>query len=116
MTVELLIDLIGVRLNGPRAAQLDLEINLVVSDRDDDAWSFGVRQGVVHARHAEGNSQATVHISSTIAAFSEFASGSKSLEELLASEDFRVTGDVTSLNTLVDSLDVFEFGFEIVLP
>jgi alkyl sulfatase BDS1-like metallo-beta-lactamase superfamily hydrolase len=116
MTVELLIDLIGVRLNGPRAAQLDLEINLVVSDRDDDAWSFGVRHGVVHARHAEGNSQATVHISSTIAAFSEFASGSKSLEELLASEDFRVTGDVTSLNTLVDSLDVFEFGFEIVLP
>jgi alkyl sulfatase BDS1-like metallo-beta-lactamase superfamily hydrolase len=118
MTVELLLDLIGVRLNGPRAVQLglELEINLVVSDRDEGTWSFGVRHGVVHARHAERNPQAVLEIRSTIAAFSEFCSGSKSLEELLESESLRVVGDPSPLHALADCLDVFEFGFEIVLP
>jgi len=116
MTVDMLIDLMGVRLNGPRAAPLDLEINLVISDRDDDAWSFGVRHGVIHARHGERNAEATVEIRATLAAFSEFSSGSKPFEELLASDAFQATGDVGVLGTFVDCLDDFEFGFEIVLP
>jgi len=116
MSVDLLFDLLGVRINGPRAAQLDMEGTLVVSDRDRDTWSFGVHHGVLHARHGERSSKATIEIVATLVAFSEFASGSKSLDELLVEESFRASGDLASLRNLADCLDVFEFGFEIVLP
>jgi alkyl sulfatase BDS1-like metallo-beta-lactamase superfamily hydrolase len=35
---------------------------------------------------------------------------------LVARDEFEVTGDVDALREFVDKLDVFEFGFEIVLP
>ncbi len=49
-------------------------------------------------------------------ALAAFAAGSQNFETLIAREDFEVNGDVNRLRDLVDRLDVFEFGFEIVLP
>jgi alkyl sulfatase BDS1-like metallo-beta-lactamase superfamily hydrolase len=115
MTPELLLDLIGVRLNGPACADFELEVELVIADRGDERWSFGVRHGVLHARRDERTS-ASVGVIASLAAFAVFATGSKSFEELLAREDFEVTGDVSGLRSLCENLDVFEFGFEIVLP
>jgi len=115
MTPELLLDLIGVRLNGPRSADFELEVELVIADRGDERWSFGVRNGVLHARR-DARSAASVVVISSIAAFAVFATGSKGFDELIARDDFEVTGDVARLRELVDQLDVFEFGFEIVLP
>jgi alkyl sulfatase BDS1-like metallo-beta-lactamase superfamily hydrolase len=115
MTPELLLDLIGVRLNGPRSADFAIEVELVVADRGDERWSFGVRNGVLHARrNARGNG--SVGVISSVAAFAVFATGSKGFDELIAREDFEVTGDVERLRELVGNLDEFEFGFEIVLP
>ena len=116
MTVDLLVDLLGVRLNGPRAERLELDVNLVISDRDGDLWTFGTRHGVIHARHGVRSTSALVEIESTIESFSAFASGSKSLEELLGTDGFRATGELALLAQFVESLDVFDFGFEIVLP
>jgi len=115
MTPELLLDLIGVRLNGPRAAAFELEVELVIADRGDERWNFGVQHGVLHARR-DARGVGSVGVISSIAALAVFATGSKSFDELLAREDFAVTGDVSGLRTLTDLLDVFEFGFEIVLP
>jgi alkyl sulfatase BDS1-like metallo-beta-lactamase superfamily hydrolase len=116
MTVELLTDLLGVRLNSSRASHLDVEVNLIVSDRDDERWTFGVRSGVVHARRGVTNPNATVQMRASLESFSGFASGSKALDELLDLGDFIVEGDVSLLASLVSCLDDFEFGFEIVLP
>jgi alkyl sulfatase BDS1-like metallo-beta-lactamase superfamily hydrolase len=115
MTPELLLDLIGVRLNGPSAADFEIEVELVVADRGDERWSFGVRNGVLHVRRGARN-VGSVGVISSIAAFAVFATGSKSFDELIARDDFEVTGDVAALRGLVERLDVFEFGFEIVLP
>jgi alkyl sulfatase BDS1-like metallo-beta-lactamase superfamily hydrolase len=115
MTPELLLDLIGVRLNGPRSIDFVIEIELVIVDRGDERWSFGVRHGVLHARRNARNS-GSVGVISSIGAFAMFATGSKSVDELLARDDFEVTGDVHRLRAFVEMLDVFEFGFEIVLP
>jgi linear primary-alkylsulfatase len=115
MTPELLLDLIGVRLNGSRSAEFELEVELVIADLGDERWNFGVRHGVLHARR-DARGVGSVGVISSIAAFAVFATGSKSFDELLAREDFAVTGDVSALRALVDLLDVFEFGFEIVLP
>jgi alkyl sulfatase BDS1-like metallo-beta-lactamase superfamily hydrolase len=116
MTVELLLDLLGVRLNSPKAKDISLEVNLVVRDRENDAWSFGAKNGVLHARHREQTSNSTVSIDTTIGELAALASGSKPFDELVASPDFRVTGDVDVLRDFVRCLDDFEFGFEIVLP
>ncbi len=115
MTPELLLDLIGVRLNGPRSVDFEVEIELVITDRGDERWGFGVRNGVVHARRDARNS-GSVGVISSIAAFAVFATGSQSFDDLLARDDFAVTGDVVRLRELVEKLDVFEFGFEIVVP
>jgi alkyl sulfatase BDS1-like metallo-beta-lactamase superfamily hydrolase len=115
MTPELLLDLIGVRLNGPNSSAFEIEVDLVVADRGDERWSFGVRNGVLHARR-NARSSAPVGVITSIAAFAVFASGSRSFDELIARDDFEVTGDVARLRALADLLDVFEFGFEIVLP
>jgi alkyl sulfatase BDS1-like metallo-beta-lactamase superfamily hydrolase len=49
-------------------------------------------------------------------AFAVFATGSKSFDELIARDDFQVTGNAQLLRALAERRDVFEFGFEIVLP
>jgi alkyl sulfatase BDS1-like metallo-beta-lactamase superfamily hydrolase len=116
MTTELLLDLIGVRLNAPSAATFTIEVHLDVLDRDDDQWTFGVRHGVLHARHRARNPGADLTIRSSIAAFAEFAAGSRGLDEIMSREDFEVAGEVARLDELARHLDVFEFGFEIVLP
>src|SRR5579863_7748630 len=115
MTPELLLDLIGVRLNGPGSADFELEVELVIADLGDERWSFGVRHGVLHARR-DARTVGSVGVISSLVAFAAFATGSKSVEELLERDDFAVTGDVAKLRGLADLLDVFHFGFEIVLP
>ncbi len=116
MTTEMLLDLIGVRLNGPGAAMFAIEVNLEILDRDDGQWTFGVRHGVLHARHNAQHPGADVTVRTSIAAFAEFAAGSGGLDAVLTREDFEVAGDAALLGELARHLDVFEFGFEIVLP
>jgi alkyl sulfatase BDS1-like metallo-beta-lactamase superfamily hydrolase len=57
-----------------------------------------------------------VTIRSSLAAFAAFAAGSTSFDELVNRDDFLVEGNLELLRELVTLLDVFEFGFEIVLP
>ena len=84
MTPELALDLLGVRLNGPRAEHLAFDVNVTIADRDDDPWTFGVRHGVLHSRHVARVQDAPVDVTTSIEAFVAFASGSKSVEELRA--------------------------------
>ena len=115
MTPELLLDLMGVRLNGPRSAEFEIEVELVIADHGGERWSFGVRHGVLHARR-DARAAASVSVISSLSALAAFAAGSKSFDELVAQDDFDVAGDVAGLRGFFDRLDVFEFGFEIVLP
>jgi alkyl sulfatase BDS1-like metallo-beta-lactamase superfamily hydrolase len=116
MTCELLLDLIGVRLHGPRAADFRIDVNLNIVDRSGEAWSFGVRHGVLHARSEGSQSRPDATIDCSLAAFAALASGSRTLEELVAQEDFTLDGDRGLLDEFLGLLDVFDFGFEIVLP
>ena len=116
MTCDLLLDLIGVRLNGPRAAAFRIEVNVNVTDGERERWTFGVRHGVLHARNGESHPSPDLEVDCSIASFAALASGSLSVESLLAHEDFSLRGERALLEEFVDLLDVFEFGFEIVLP
>jgi alkyl sulfatase BDS1-like metallo-beta-lactamase superfamily hydrolase len=116
MTTELLLDLVGVRLNGPAARYFRIDVNLELSDVGHDQWTFGVHRGVLHARASDVAANVDVTIRSSLAAFAAFAAGSTSFDELVNRDDFLVEGNLELLRELVTLLDVFEFGFEIVLP
>jgi alkyl sulfatase BDS1-like metallo-beta-lactamase superfamily hydrolase len=116
MTCELLLDLIGVRLNGPMAGTLRIEVNLTIVDRDGEVWTFGVRNGVLHARADETHPSPSAEVACSLADFAALASGAQALEELHAHEDFSLHGDRSLFEQFLGVLDVFEFGFEIVLP
>jgi len=116
MTPELLLDLIGVRLNAARSASFRIEVNLIITDPDTDPWTFGVRHGVLHARRLSSHDPCDVTIRSSIDAFAQFASSSQPIDETLARDDFDVEGDQSTLIELNGYLDVFEFGFELVMP
>jgi len=122
MTVEMLLDYLAVRLNGPDATRHTLRFNLTVTDRDDEQWTFGVDHGSLHAiagRHVEG---ADAAINSTHEALATLTLNSSSLDDdldsLLASGALRIEGanGVDAVRTLLGLLDRFEFWFDIVLP
>lgn len=50
MTVGVLLDDLGMRLNGPAAAEHTLRLNLTVTDRR-ERWFVGVEQGALHRHH-----------------------------------------------------------------
>ena len=116
MTPELLLDLIGVRLNAPRSASFHVDVKLIITDPDIEPWSFGVRHGVLHARRLDSDEPCDLTIRSSIEAFAQFASSSQPIDDTIARDDFAVEGDRSKLVELNGYLDVFEFGFELVLP
>lgn len=115
MTTGLLLDMLGVHLNGPRASDLDFDVNLTVSDAG-ETWTFGVRNGVLHSRFAVHREDAQVSIRATLATFSAFVANERTLDDLAGTGDFEVTGDASLLVRLRECLDDFDLGFEIVLP
>jgi alkyl sulfatase BDS1-like metallo-beta-lactamase superfamily hydrolase len=115
MTIEMLADLVGVRLNGPRSAELDCTINLVVSDRG-ERHVLGVRHGTVHFGAKRQHPSPTLTITATHEALAGLCSGNATLEQLEEAGHLHVDGDRASLVDLIDKLDVFAFGFEMVLP
>lgn len=116
MTPELLFDLLGVRLNGPASIGAEFEANIVFSDRNNVAWTFGVRHGVLHARENDVNPEADVSIVTTIAGFAAIASGAVAGEDVANIGDMSISGASEKFIAFTNLLDVFQYGFELVLP
>jgi alkyl sulfatase BDS1-like metallo-beta-lactamase superfamily hydrolase len=123
MTTEMLLQLMGVRLNGPAAGDLEMAITLKVrgapSSAGSDAgevWAVGMRHGAIH--HVAGREavDADVTLELDHAALVAVASGEGTLEELLADERATVTGTRAKVAQLLGLLDTFAMGFNIVTP
>lgn len=115
LTPELLFDLLGVRLNGPKAQALSLEA-IVSFTEPEEVWSFGVSHGVIHASGGRSKVEPHFELITTAPTFAIFASGAKKAQELRDEGLFTVTGDFGQLLKFEEFLDIFQFGFEIVLP
>ena len=115
MTVDLLVDLIGVRLNGMRAVGTDTTVHLSVTDRSQEEWTIVVRRCTIHARRGHLG-DADVVVTAQLEAFAALAAGNKKLEELEATGGITTVVGRDELQRVLGLLDVFEFGFEIVLP
>jgi alkyl sulfatase BDS1-like metallo-beta-lactamase superfamily hydrolase len=114
MSLDLFLDYLGVRLNGPRAAEEDLTIGLELTDQG-ASWTLLVRNGTLsHRPGITGDAAVTVSI--TRSGLDRIILGESSVAELAAGGDARISGDATVLERFVGLLDTFEFWFDIVTP
>lgn len=111
---EQLFDLLGVRLDGPRAAAgaWRFAVHFVEGER----WAVSIERGVMHARRGAPASEVDATITAAVADFADFAAGTEALTSLLARGTWRVAGDLDALRAWAELLDDFDLGFEIVLP
>jgi alkyl sulfatase BDS1-like metallo-beta-lactamase superfamily hydrolase len=115
MTTEMLVDLMGVRLDGPAAGDTALRVNVVVSDRD-ERHVVGLERGTLHHVAGRLDDEADVTITLPHLAFAALASGRGDLDELVARREVEIDGRREALDTLLGLLEDFEFGFPMVTP
>jgi alkyl sulfatase BDS1-like metallo-beta-lactamase superfamily hydrolase len=111
MTTEMLVDLMGVRLDGARAESLLL--NLTVTDRD-DRGVIGLDHGALRFTRGRHDDAATVGLALPHLALARLASGLADLDAL--ADEATVTGDRAGLERLLGTLDTFDASFAIVTP
>ena len=119
MTVEMLLQYLGVRLNGPRAASVSLAFTIEVTDGAPDGsaelFAVGLRHGALHHTRGRRHHDADVTVRTTKAAL--VAAVSAGRPDLLAgTEGVEVHGRVAALEEFADLLDTFELFFPIVTP
>jgi alkyl sulfatase BDS1-like metallo-beta-lactamase superfamily hydrolase len=111
----MLLDLLAVRLNGERAADVPIALQLVFPDVKERHY-LTVRNGVlVHEPiAAPGALDATVTLDRP--AFYDVILGRARLAEKVMAKQATVVGDAGALDRLVGLLDTFEGGFAVVTP
>ena len=116
MPLSMLADVLGVRLNTQRSANLFASVRVTITDRASQDAVVTVRGGVLSLRDWSSEISSDVTIRSSQDAFARLVGGGLALEEFQERDDVTIEGDSTVLQRFIGSLDLFEFGFEIVLP
>lgn len=113
--IELLVDAMAVRLNGPKAGDADIRLNIELTDSGQQ-YLMQVRNGVLRGyadRHSDDPS-ATLKLSSTDMRL--MFGGVVSSSSLLTKGRLKVSGNPLALVKFSGLFDDFEFDFGIVTP
>jgi alkyl sulfatase BDS1-like metallo-beta-lactamase superfamily hydrolase len=114
MGVDLFLDYLGVRLNGPAANGVELTIALQVTDPDSQ-WFIQLRHSVLdYWDDREGDADVSVQISR--AGLNDIIMGTRTLDQQVTAGDVSVTGDRAKFEQFLGLLDTFDFWFHIVTP
>ncbi len=112
--LELYFDLLAVRLNGPKAAKKDQDINFVISDTGQRAHLF-VSNGTLHHRMGEAQEGAST-INITRSGLNQLNMKQKSFAELAKSGEISIEGNPLEIKAFFDLIEEPPFWFEIVRP
>jgi alkyl sulfatase BDS1-like metallo-beta-lactamase superfamily hydrolase len=115
MPVEMLIDYLAVRLDGPAAAGRHLVIDLALSDLE-HRLSIVVRRSVLHCVVDRSGEPAGVTLSTDSDTFKSLVIGSTTLAAEIEGGRLRTEGDPAVLDELLGLLDTFTMWFPIVEP
>ena len=108
-----LLDSLSVRLNGDRAGEDRLEVNLTFSDTGE---TFGLRMENAVLRHGRAPIPGAACVTLTRSVLIELVLGERSFDDTAQDGSARVEGDADPLRNLLALLDRFDFWFEIVTP
>ena len=114
MPVEMVVDYLAVRLDGPAADGEHLVINLELRDPD-ERRVLEVRRSVLGSSTGALRDDAGVTLRSTTAAFKVLVT-SGDFDELVDAGEVEVDGDVAVWRRFRELLDDFSFWFPIIEP
>jgi alkyl sulfatase BDS1-like metallo-beta-lactamase superfamily hydrolase len=114
MSIDLFLDALAIRLNGPVAAATGAAgtIGLTV---DEDRYTLELSNGTLHHHRAGAGEGTDAAIRMTRTALDLILMGG-AIADLMASGEVAIEGDLALIRALVDNLDTFEFWFDIVTP
>jgi alkyl sulfatase BDS1-like metallo-beta-lactamase superfamily hydrolase len=114
MSPELFFDYLGVRLNGAKAGNQKITINVSFPDQDAD-YTLIMRHGALtHRKGHHDNPNVTITIDRS--QFNDVILGQTTLPDEVAAGTATVEGDARALHEFIELLDTFEFWFNIVTP
>ncbi|MCU1370225.1 MAG: alkyl sulfatase-like hydrolase [Ilumatobacteraceae bacterium] len=122
MTTEMLLDYLGVRIDGLAAAERAWAIDLTATDRG-ERWRVGIERGALHGirldADPEGLTAADLGLEGDHAPLAQLVFSTDPVGELATLVDagsLRVTGDRAALDAFLATLDSFTLMFPIVTP
>ncbi len=123
MTVEMILDYLGVRLNGPDAAAHTLRFNLTihgVRGRDgregDERWHVGIEHGVLNAIEGRHLDTVDASIACTHGGLVTLATAPADGIDAALAEHVEITGDAAAVRQWLLLLDRFHLWFPLVTP
>lgn len=116
MSTSQLVDALGVRIDGLRAAERTWVVDVTVTDREEHI-RFGVSNGAVHDLQASGDERsADVVVRVDHADFGALVFGAAEMADLEAAASLEVVAGRDDLQDLLDRCDRFSLMFPIVTP
>jgi alkyl sulfatase BDS1-like metallo-beta-lactamase superfamily hydrolase len=112
LTPEMLFDAIAIQVDGPKAWDERLSIDVVLTDTD-ERFRLRLANGVLTYSAAAQQGEADATITGTKKALPALASGSS---DAMAAAGIEITGDSSALGRLVSVLDPGDKNFAIVTP
>ncbi|HCB2860464.1 alkyl/aryl-sulfatase [Klebsiella aerogenes] len=115
MTPEMFFDYLAVHVNGEKAADKKSVLNFDFTDTG-DKYKLELENGVLnHTADAQAkDADATITLSR--ATLDKIVLKEESLQQAKDKGDVKITGDASKLDDLLNSMDKFEFWFNIVTP
>ena len=115
MSVEMFLDYLAVRLNGPKAADRAYVFDLAFTDLG-ARYLLEVGNGVLNYTKDAVPGSPTATVTLTRAALDAIVLGQATFEGLVADGALTIEGDATAFVDFLGLLDTFEFWFDIVTP
>lgn len=115
MDLDLFFDYLAMRLNGPKAADKQIALNLTFTDTK-EKYFLEMGNGVLNhtADKQQDDADATIMLSRET--LNGIILGENTLAKAITAGDVKIDGDPRKLEELVGLLDTFEFWFNIVTP
>ncbi len=115
MSYDLFFDYLAMRLNGPKAAEKKITLNLVFPDTKDEYVLTLENAALNHTRGQQSKAaDATIEIPRKV--LNDIVLGDTTLDKEIGSGKVTVRGNKESLSELMALLDKFDFWFNIVTP
>ncbi|MBC1489402.1 MBL fold metallo-hydrolase [Listeria sp. FSL L7-1485] len=115
MPFELILDYLGIRLNGEKAIDKRISMNWKLTDVD-EKYHVLLNNSVLTYRDEVEDDNADVTLVTTRDVFNHIFSGVKTFEESFADQSIKITGSSEKFDEFVTLLDEFDPVFNIVTP
>jgi alkyl sulfatase BDS1-like metallo-beta-lactamase superfamily hydrolase len=115
LPIDQLLALVAMRLKSDEIGGARFDINLHFTDLDED-WVLGLANRVLHYRSNKQIDGAALTVTTTRETLSQIVAGESTIDQAVDSNALQVDGDLDALRVIIDNLDTFVSGFNIVEP